>query len=232
MSSNETALMNKKVKWMQWGIGSALVFWMAAQSSLVAAANAPAPIGALLVVDAAANDGGLDANAMVAQAGDGSAVVAWEHINLTSPGVTVWVQRIANDGTPAGAPIAIDTAMGGGIFTTLTQVTADATGHFAVLWNATAANSGGATVRLFNSDGTPRTAPLCINPNCASGGAALAGDMAMDNAGTFTVLWWSSDSNYSVRLASQYKADGTLLKTIQLPAPANSAVSERRSESA
>jgi len=124
-------------------------------------------------------------NPAVAMKNNGDFVVAWQSDDGSGSGILA--RMFDKNGVAQTAEVQINSTTAGD------QVNASVAiknnGDFAVSWDSDGQDSDGAGVfaRLFDKNGAPQTAEIQVNETVA--GDQQFNDLAMDNSGSFVVVW-------------------------------------------
>src|SRR6185369_353819 len=129
----------------------------------------------------------------VAVDGNGNFVVAWTSDEPSQDGSddAAVVRRVDASGVPLGGDIVANTYTTGPQYHT--QVAADGTGNFVVVWNSLGQDgaSAGVFARRFDAGGLPLGGELQVN--AVTTGAQNRPSVAVDAAGEFVIVWDTFD---------------------------------------
>lgn len=125
----------------------------------------------------------------VAVGGNGNFVVAWTSDNPAQDGSNeaAVVRRVDASGVPLGGDIVANTYTTGAQYGT--QVAADGTGNFVVVWNSFGqdGDTGGVFARRFDGGGLPLGSEFQVN--VVTTGFQSSPSMAMAAGGGFVIVW-------------------------------------------
>jgi hypothetical protein len=151
--------------------------------------------------------------AAVAMSPSGDFVVAWTSGTSDSQVGVVYARRYDAAGVPRGGEFIVDSGR-------FPAVAINGVGDFVVAWNGAVDSHDAAYAQRYAADGTPRGDKLLASTTAISGGTQgslygipnLRTDVAMDDAGNFTVVWqavpWGSDRPARI-YARRFVADGS-----------------------
>ena len=123
----------------------------------------------------------------IAMTPTGQFVVVWRDV-IGSSDVNVYAQRYDAAGAAQGGAILANAS--GALYRGSPGVAIDASGRFVVTWEVAAGNAYDVYYRLFDAQGVPQTNETKVNVNKLF---LPSPDVAMDQAGSFVVLWKDKD---------------------------------------
>jgi len=149
-----------------------------------------------------ATTSGAQTNPVVAIAGDGGFVVAWESPDTNRSGVLA--RRFGADGVAIGGEFQVNLVAWGDQKAPAIAMASD--GRFVIAWQGVDANRAGVYAQRYDANGVKVGGRLAVN-------TVRFGDqdnpaIAMADDGRFTVVWEGSDSNRGGIFARQYSAIG------------------------
>ncbi len=123
----------------------------------------------------------------IASDSTGNFIVVWESDRLTSSHGEVVGRLYDSAGQPRGAEFQINTYTTG--YQYGPRVAMRPSGEFVVVWASLDGSTYGSAVygRRFSSSGSPQSGQFRVNP--ASDDYAVRPDVAVDGAGSFTIVW-------------------------------------------
>ena len=156
----------------------------------------------------------------VAMRPDGGFVVAWQHEN-DGGGRGIRARLFSPAAVPLGGDFAVNSVTAGDQQAPF--VAADRRGNFVVAWSSGSFGATDVVARRFDASGTPRGSDFQVN-TFTTGGQYVS-DLAVDEAGNFTVAWSSSGQDGS-GYAAMARRFGGLLPTALAVDTAVSATSD------
>ena len=150
------------------------------------------------------SEAGAERNATIVRLSDNRQVVVW---STSNPG-EAHARFLNAEGTPIGAEIVLGPAVAGEI-----GVAALTEGSFVATWTS-GDNGGDVVARIYNADGTARTAVFTVN--ATSTGTQIDPSVAVLSDGTFAIAWTDTsgslgDSSGSAIHLRHFSAAGVML---------------------